>query len=259
LSAALITGFATGFASPAGALSPVERIEAVVQEMQARFAPLDAACDFRASFAITYLLTTRSVLDALRADAFEDPEWMGHLDQTFADLYFQAFDRYVDGEAVPEPWRYAFERAAQQVDNVLQDALLGINAHINYDLALAVYTEGLSTKGRSHLADYNRINQTLQSTAVPLIEELARLYDPFLYLLRPFGREVSEVVAELFRIWRDEAWQNAVRLEAAASDEAFEAVRADMEARALARAQEIASPDFRQDPGGRLFYCHLRQ
>src|SRR5262249_22786682 len=154
---------------------------------------------------------------------------------------------------------YAFMRAEQRVDNVLQDALLGINAHINYDLPLALYAEGLTRDGRSHRPDYDRVDRILQSTALPLVRELARLYDPALYLLRLFGRDVTEwLTLVVFSTWRAEAWQNAVRLEAAASEEAFEAVRSEMEARALTRAREIAPPGFRSDPRGRLLYCRFR-
>lgn len=238
--------------------SPVTIIEQVIEEMEERFAPLDAACDFRAPFALTYLITTQAVLEALRQDVFADPEWLSRLDRTFADLYFKAFDDDAQGEGVPRPWRYAFERAEQQANTVLQDALLGINAHINYDLPFALYAVGLSREGDSHQPDYRRVDQILEATAVPLIRELARFYDPLLHLLRPFGREVSELVAALFASWREEAWQNAVRLEGARSEEDFQNIRAEMETRALARAHQIASPESRHDPRGRLLYCRLR-
>lgn len=239
--------------------TPAERLEAVLREMETRFDPLDQACDFRAPFALTYLMMTNSVLDALYADFYDDPEWVGRLDSTFAQLYFQWFDRYAGGDPPPEPWRYAFERAEGQLNNVLQDAMLGINAHINYDLPLALHREGLAGKEASHRADYNRVNPLLQSTAIPLVTELARHYDPSLYLLRWFGRSLTELLTVIvFGLWREEAWQNAVRLDAAGSDEAFEAIRSELEQRALARAQEIAPPESRTDPRGRLLYCRLR-
>ena len=86
----------------------------------------------RREFLATYLRTTRAVGDAVRADRFEDPAWVEEWDVVFADLYVDALTAHTEGRPTPRPWRLAFE-AGPDV-HPLGHVLLGVNAHINYDL-----------------------------------------------------------------------------------------------------------------------------
>ena len=57
----------------------------------------------------------------------------------FADLYLDALDADLvgrPGRPVPRPWRLAFDAPADLPP--LRQVLLGINAHINYDLPQAL-------------------------------------------------------------------------------------------------------------------------
>ena len=69
---------------------------------------------------------------------FEDPEWVERWDVVFADLYLDAHDADVEGRVadVPRPWRLAFD--ADPGLPPLRHVLLGINAHVNYDLPQAL-------------------------------------------------------------------------------------------------------------------------
>jgi hypothetical protein len=57
---------------------------------------------------------------------FEDPDWVQRWDVAFAQLYLDA------GDAASRPWRLAFSAPAELPP--LRHVLLGINAHLNYDL-----------------------------------------------------------------------------------------------------------------------------
>jgi hypothetical protein len=56
-------------------------------------------------------------------------------DVAFADLFIVAHDADQAGETVPRPWRLAFQ-ADPKLPTIVH-MLLGMNAHINYDLPQA--------------------------------------------------------------------------------------------------------------------------
>ncbi len=122
------------------------RTDALIERMEILLGPLEEAGDARRYFHATYLRTTRAVRDALRAGLFSDPEWVERWDVAFADLYLDALTADSSGGAVSRPWAIAFRAAREQHDApALRHVLLGMNAHINYDLPqalLAVITTG---------------------------------------------------------------------------------------------------------------------
>lgn len=115
------------------------RIDTVIARMTAQLDELRHAGDGRTAFQATYLRTTRAVADALRAGAFLDAGWVERWDAAFAGLYLDALDAARRGDPVPRPWAVAFEAATGERSlPALQHVLLGMNAHINYDLPQAL-------------------------------------------------------------------------------------------------------------------------
>ena len=100
-------------------------------------AELETGCDPQRFFLGTYARTTRAIEAALVDGAFEDPAWVEEWDVVFADLYLDALEAHRRGSAdVPRPWRLAF--AADPAMHPVGHVLLGMNAHINYDLPQAL-------------------------------------------------------------------------------------------------------------------------
>lgn len=71
-------------------------------------------------------------------DGFADGPFMRILDVEFAALYFSALRAWTNDEPVPTCWEALFENWDNLPEGAMTGALLGINAHINHDLALAV-------------------------------------------------------------------------------------------------------------------------
>src|SRR3954462_11360875 len=113
-----------------------QSVAALVARMEADLADLD---DGRRYFHATYLRTTKAVGAEIARGGFADNAWLERWDLVFADLYLAALDADRRGAPVPRPWRIAFDTARDRPDlPPLRHVLLGMNAHINYDLPQAL-------------------------------------------------------------------------------------------------------------------------
>ncbi|HZD38945.1 MAG TPA: DUF5995 family protein [Actinomycetes bacterium] len=121
-------------------MSDLEAIDGLVARMEALLEPLQARGDARRFFHGTYLRTTRAVGAELRAGGFLDAPWVERWDVAFANLYLDALEADQRGEVPSEPWRVAFAAAGDRATTLppLRHVLLGMNAHINYDLPQAL-------------------------------------------------------------------------------------------------------------------------
>jgi len=130
--------FPGGFAQhppPTGGYS-IATFEAALDAMTDELGRLLLARDYRAVFHLTYLTFSGQVLAALKAGRFADPAWAADMCCRFVDAYTEQLRRW--NAADPRQcraWRVAFGAAQSGSVNVLQAMLLGMNAHINYDLA----------------------------------------------------------------------------------------------------------------------------
>ena len=65
----------------------------------------------------------------------------------FAKYYLRAFDNWTadsNSSAVPQAWKIAFDAAQDGRVSAAGNFFLGLNAHINHDLALAMAAAGLT-------------------------------------------------------------------------------------------------------------------
>jgi hypothetical protein len=178
----------------------------------------DAACDHRAAFLRVYRTMTGSVNEKLAAgEYFLDRAWIERVAVRFAWRYFDALDRYQRDQQAPPAWAYAFDVARRRRGFLLQDILLGMNAHINNDLPLVVDAILRDEADNDHLAkavrrrfDHDQINRVL-FTIIPAVEqEVARHYGR---LILPLGRVLGTLDQALstygLKTWRDNVWRNA--------------------------------------------------
>jgi hypothetical protein len=181
--------------------------------------------DRRALFADCYRLMTQRMLEGLAAGGFHDPVWVARLLDRFADYYFEAVDA-VEAHEVADPldtcpavWRVAFDACADPCCHPLQALLLGINAHINHDLALAVVDvlddwPGLDEAARdARRADHTRVNDTIRATTDEVQREVVAAWAPSTAALDEWFGGIDEwVFAEVVEVFRDQVWDDAMRL-----------------------------------------------
>lgn len=196
----------------------------------------------------TYLRTTAAVAAAIEAGTFEDPVWVERWDLEFAGLYLAALDAYVSQEGRPSrPWRLAFH-AARDLPPLL-NVLLGVNAHINYDLPqalLSVITDeefsdtGLLARRRR---DHDRIDEILSSrVAAEDVEISARSVRSVVdRAMRPANRWAAR---RFLKEAREKVWTNTVELWRARSTDAttYPARLAELELLSAAKISDLLRP-----------------
>ena len=120
-------------------------VDRAARVMQRHWERLDAACDPDAVFALMYLETTYTVRDHIAAGFFDDNEQLAIVTVAFLQLYFDAYHAWHSGDVAgtPLPWQEAFSGAEEHRTSTLEDEFLGINGHVNYDLAIAMWQTGI--------------------------------------------------------------------------------------------------------------------
>lgn len=226
---------------------PGSAIAGVLAAMEDRLAALPPEREARRAFLETYRRTTLAIAAAIHQGQFEDPGWVEAWDVAFAGLYLDALDADLCGGPVPRPWRLAFAAPASLPP--LRHVLLGINAHINYDLPqalLAVIPDkdfADDTILDSRRRDHERIDAVLSSRVasedVELSAHSARtLLDRG---LRPVNRWASR---RFLREARVKVWHNTRELQVARHDGPHQlaARRAELELLSTARIDDLLAP-----------------
>jgi uncharacterized protein DUF5995 len=214
----------------------------VILEMYERWRPLNASCDHRAVFALTYLRTTEAFAAAADGDPgfFQDRPWVTHEDAVFADFYYRAFDQALNGQAVPGAWSAAFGADDSPDVTGIGDMFLGMNAHINRDLSYTLAAVGLvKPDGGSRKVDHDKVNTFLARVADPLQDELGRRYDPLFGTTDTPTPLDEQAVLDAIQGMRENAWRNAESLVNAGSDSARANAESGIEAQSVALANSI--------------------
>jgi Family of unknown function (DUF5995) len=223
-------------------------IEELIGRMAAMLEPLQAAGDQRRYFHATYQRTTVAVAAELERGGFIDPDWVERWDVVFADLYLDALAEALAGRRPPRPWDIAFSAPASLP--ALRHVLLGMNAHINYDLPqalVAVITDqefdDPAVMARRE-ADHQAIDQVLAARVAVEDNELTSISGPGSLLdrlLRPFNRLGTQ---RFLREAREKVWANAIALSRARREgpEAYQAVLTRLEELSAAKVTALQAP-----------------
>jgi len=225
-------------------------ISGVVEAMQARLDALLPEFEARRAFLGTYARTTSAVGRAIDRGLFEDGHWVEEWDVAFANLYLDALDADLAGtgsNGVSRPWRLAFDAPPDLPP--LRHVLLGINAHINFDLPqalLAVISDDdfadPATMDRRR-RDHEHIDAVLSGRVVEEDKELSATSAKALLdrLLQPANRWSSR---HFLRESRQKVWHNTIELQRARMDgpDVYAARLAELEVLSAARIADLLAP-----------------
>lgn len=230
---------------PKDVVAAMGALDTVVERLHARRDP-------RAVFPDVYGVITRNVAKEVlgRTGFFLEPEWISRLAGRFAERYFETLAWSLRGAAQDcRAWELAYGYADLGLTLPLQDAALGISAHINFDLALGLWKtiEEFGDTSEHRLArykhDHDAVNGLLAASLPQAVEQLVERYacpvTPRLFsaAARPVMRGLSLFVLER---WRAHVWEDVLSLVHAPGAAAREAVVARMHERSGGLGQVLA-------------------
>lgn len=195
-------------------------------------------------FAALYRQVTVEVREAIRAGRFEDGPRMDRFDTLFGNRYFAAYDAWRRERGGPRCWQEAFGLLDDSDTIIVQHLVLGVNAHINLDLAIAAAQTSPGTAIHELRNDFLLINDILAEVVLAVQGTLGTL-SPYLWLLDQFGGRTDERILDFsIRRSRQEAWHNAVVLADHADQDGADALdlRAAVLARLIARPAGLIRP-----------------
>lgn len=160
-----------------------------------------------AYFPILYRKVTIRIKEGIHNNEFENNPRMEKLDVLFANRYIDAYESLGANNSFTKSWKNAFEAAKSGKLLVMQHLLLGINAHINLDLGIAVaQTVGDDGELMDFENDFNKINAILGSM-IANVESKIISVSPLFGLLDKFGKgREDKLVSFSINIARDGAW-----------------------------------------------------
>lgn len=163
-------------------------------------------------FPALYRTVTIEVQRGIAEGRFEDPVRMERLDVIFARRYLDAFESYREGKPLPRSWRLAFDAATRWRPIILQHLLLGMNAHINFDLGIAAATVAPGASLPALQRDFNEINVILAGLMAGVESEISAV-SPWIDLVATAAGNVDSVLAAFnMDLARNVAWRVAEKL-----------------------------------------------
>ena len=167
-----------------------------------------------AAFNALYLTITEQVEGHLRGSTVKDATWLEVLDVEFARLYFTALAAWGGADTdVPDAWEVLFRRAHDGDVTPLEASILGVNAHINHDLSLALIAtwKRLGHPGDSgQHPDYLLVNDIFYQQIPPLRRRFATAWQ--MQIDRCVGELDDWSQSILVYTTRALAWERAERL-----------------------------------------------
>ena len=146
-------------------------------------------------FATLYRNVTLKVKQGIAAGVFEDGTRIEKLDVTFAGRYLTAMQNYRAQQNTHRCWIAAFETADKWSSIILQQLLIGMNAHINFDLGIAAQAVAPGSELPSLETDFNRINDVLASMVVKVRSDVEQV-SPWIRLLDTYASQTEDRLIE---------------------------------------------------------------
>lgn len=167
-----------------------------------------------AEFSDLYLTITQSIWDHIdEGGFFADNAYLARLDVNFGNRYFDALRAWAGGGRTPRAWRVLFEVPDDGELMAVQLACAGVNAHINFDLAVATVDTGreMGDAGLdARRVDYARVNDVFAERMDAVLRNVFEAQavkdeEPESERLSALGRLMTRIVAAA----RQFAWEDA--------------------------------------------------
>ncbi len=197
---------------------PAGTIDDVIADMERVITRCSEESSRLGYFAALYYDVTVKVRAAILAGSFEDGKRMERLDIVFARRYLDAIGQFWRGEEPTLSWQMAFRSARRWSPTILQHLLLGMNAHINLDLAIAAAQIAPGEQLPGLERDFMKISDILTAMIWDVQERIDDV-SPWIGLIDKVGGRTNEMIlAFAIAQARQMAWAAALALNASGPD-----------------------------------------
>jgi Family of unknown function (DUF5995) len=244
--------------------SAEEALRALDVVTEALFAEGDARAVFPDIYGIITRRVTESVMLGERG-VFHEPRWISRLAGRFCERYLQTLRWSMDRRTQDaSAWELAYAAVDSDGTLPLQHVLLGLSAHINFDLAMGIYRTivefGAFDAGslRRYKHDHDVVNDLLRASIPEAFDHLVtrhRCEGATLLFNRAYV--VAEWAAmRILSTWRARVWDDAMAMLRARSAGERERIVEALERRSRRLARMLGLPGFmplslRTTPGTR--------
>lgn len=196
----------------AGSALQAQDIDQVLAMLAGIIARARSASSSMGFFPALYRQVTLAVKEGIARGLFDDGPRMQRLDTVFANRYLAACQTFVAGGQPASCWDLAFRATQSDRLIILQDLLVCINAHINFDLGIAAAEICPGEAIASLHGDFDKINQLL-GKLLPAAEAAIGRFSPLIGLLDQIGgRDETQALDFSLDAARDDAWNHALIL-----------------------------------------------
>lgn len=186
------------------------------------------------AFNQTYYIITKNVYTKIGTGFFLHDDLMQKIDIIFAKYYFDALKQYVDHKPTYKAWKVLFDHCKSGTNYQFIYMAMGVNAHVNNDLGMALY-DGLNHD--RFKADFEKVNDIIRTClkeVVLLLREDSKVING---LKNTFEEVYAYFLNFLIADWRGNAWNNYQKLRHSSGS------RTSIELSALAIANTLATID----------------
>lgn len=187
---------------------PATSIKQVLEQLDLIIEETILENNYLGVFAYVYRRTTAKIEEAIKDGRFEDNDRMEKMDVIFANLYIKAYYDYKLEKTICNAWKTSFELGNKKI-SLVQHLMLGMNAHINYDLgqAAALCNQGDSISSLKN--DFMEVNYVLAELTDVMQKKLGKV-SPMMFLLDWIGHRSDERLTNFsMKKARDFAWRLA--------------------------------------------------
>ena len=165
-------------------------------------------------FACLYRKMTLAVKQGIVDNIFANGSRMELLDVNFANRYLQAWEANSKMEKCTRSWSAVFSSSATKNLIVLQHLILGINTHINLDLAIAAAQTCPGIQVLSLEADFNKINDIIGSLMQNVQDDLTSVWPPLRLITTIANHKQDAILNFSITTARKASWASALALAA---------------------------------------------
>lgn len=203
-----------------------ETIEQALEAMEECLQFFHQKDDFRAVFLRAYYIITTNVHNAIKQQhdfdnpIFFEPDWISRLSGRFASLYFASLTTFERDARDERAWKLAYTLAKNRRSSVIQDLLLGINAHINYDLPVALCENLRASSDRNDFRsltrrkfDHDQVNNILIRSFDTISTVIPREYGGLIRVADSLLRSADERLTRFgLKHYRERVWWDGIAL-----------------------------------------------